>query len=83
MNASSVFADMLQRALSDDVPFKTEFHRFAGFAVLKALDIPSVLIETGYLSSEEDTARLSSEAGQKAIAHGIRVAAEAFLTRSR
>ncbi len=83
MNASSVFAETLQRELSDRVPFKTEFHRFAGFAVLKAPDVPSVLLETGYLSSEEDTNRLFSDDGQKAIAQGVRRAVEGFLVRSR
>ncbi len=33
--------------------------RHAGFSVLKAADIPSVLIELGFLSSEEDRERLS------------------------
>ena len=35
-------------------------HRFAGFAVLKAPDIPSVLIELGYLSDARDEALLLS-----------------------
>src|SRR3546814_6326030 len=47
MNASSSFEALLQRAMSPFVKFKTEFHRFAGFVVLKAPDKPSVLIETG------------------------------------
>lgn len=34
--------------------------RSAGFVVLKAPDIPSVLLELGYLSSERDLARLTS-----------------------
>ena len=34
--------------------------RSAGFRVLKALDMPSVLLEMGYLSSENDLARLMS-----------------------
>ena len=32
--------------------------RFAGFRVLKAPDIPSVLIEMGYLSNPEEERRL-------------------------
>jgi N-acetylmuramoyl-L-alanine amidase len=35
-------------------------HRYAGFAVLKAPDIPSVLIELGYLSDAQDEALLIS-----------------------
>ena len=35
-------------------------HRFAGFAVLKSPDIPSVLIEMGFLSNEQDEQNLNS-----------------------
>ena len=35
-------------------------HRYAGFAVLKSLDIPSVLIEMGYLSNKKDSKLLMS-----------------------
>ena len=40
-------------------------HRFAGFAVLKAPDIPSVLVELGYLSNRHDE-RMLRDAGQRA-----------------
>src|SRR3546814_21082164 len=53
MNASSSFAALLQREMSHFVKFKPEFHRFAGFVVLKAPDPPSVLSAAGYLSSGE------------------------------
>ena len=35
--------------------------RAAGFVVLKAPDVPSVLLELGYLSSPQDSAQLTSE----------------------
>ena len=37
-------------------------HRFAGFAVLKSPDVPSILMELGYLSNEADEKDLGSEA---------------------
>ena len=47
----------------------------AGFAVLKAPDIPSILVETAFISNPEEEAKLSSEAYQAqlvdAIATGI------------
>jgi len=44
----------------------------AGFSVLKAPDIPSVLIELGYLSSERDRANLADPQWRRAAAEGIR-----------
>ncbi|TQV69593.1 N-acetylmuramoyl-L-alanine amidase [Aliiroseovarius halocynthiae] len=46
----------------------------AGFSVLKAADIPSVLIELGFLSSERDRKRLTSRAWRADAARGIREA---------
>ncbi|MGB0499494.1 MAG: N-acetylmuramoyl-L-alanine amidase family protein, partial [Rubricella sp.] len=47
----------------------TRPHRSAGFAVLKAPDIPSLLIELGFLSDAEDrAAMLSPEWRERAIA---------------
>lgn len=72
MNASADFAQMLQRRMSaEGVPFRTSFHRFAGFQVLRNLGVPAVLLETGYLSNVADSERLLSRQGQQAIAEGI------------
>lgn len=81
MNVSSSFAALLQREMSPYVKFKNEFHRFAGFVVLKAADTPSVLIETGYLSNMDDSKFLFSPSGQKAIAKGVKNAVEAHFAR--
>jgi N-acetylmuramoyl-L-alanine amidase len=42
-------------------------HRYAGFAVLKAPDVPSVLIETGFVSNEKEAKRLLSPEYQQQI----------------
>ncbi len=44
----------------------------AGFSVLKAPDIPSVLIELGFLSSDRDRNNLLSQPWRQAAAEGIR-----------
>ena len=44
----------------------------AAFSVLKAPDIPSVLIELGFLSSERDLANLTDPGWRRAAAEGIR-----------
>jgi N-acetylmuramoyl-L-alanine amidase len=43
----------------------------AGFAVLKAPDIPSVLVETAFISNPEEEARLRDEAYQEEVARAI------------
>lgn len=81
MNVSASFAAVLQREMSPKVHFKSNAHRFAGFRVLKAADVPSVLLETGYLSNEQDSEFLFSKDGQKAIAEGVGKAVEAHFLR--
>ncbi|MCL3883597.1 N-acetylmuramoyl-L-alanine amidase [Marivita sp. GX14005] len=46
--------------------------RHAGFSVLKAADIPSVLVELGFLSTDEDLANLSDPIWRQGMAAGIR-----------
>lgn len=50
---------------------RTRPHREAGFRVLKAPDIPSVLIEMGFLSSERDRRRLVSPGWQRNLADAL------------
>lgn len=46
--------------------------RSAGFSVLKAADIPSVLLEVGFLSTEADLKNLSDPIWRQGMAAGIR-----------
>ena len=77
MNVSAGFAETLSRSLGDAIGFRGEFHHFAGFLVLKAADVPAVLIETGYLSNPDDAALLLSAEGEKRIGRAIARAIEA------
>jgi len=43
----------------------------AGFAVLKAPDIPSVLVETAFISNPDEEARLRSQAYQDQLADAL------------
>ncbi len=45
--------------------------RSAGFTVLKAPDVPSVLVELGYLSSKEDEELMLSAKWRRTVAHGL------------
>jgi N-acetylmuramoyl-L-alanine amidase len=57
-------------------------HRSAGFAVLKAPDIPSVLIEMGYLSNRNEADKLSTAAHQQKIASAIAKVVDRFFERA-
>jgi N-acetylmuramoyl-L-alanine amidase len=81
MNVSAAFASLLQREMSPAVPFRTEYHRFAGLVVLKAPDVPSVLLETGYMSNAGDVELLFSRDYQRNIAQGARRAIETHFAR--
>lgn len=52
--------------------------RAAGFVVLKSYDVPSVLLELGYLSSEKDLARLTSPEWRDRASAKTAEAIEAF-----
>jgi N-acetylmuramoyl-L-alanine amidase len=43
----------------------------AGFAVLKAPDIPSILVETAFISNPEEEKRLNDDAYQDQLADAI------------
>ena len=81
MNISSAFAALLQREMADNVLMKNGYHRFASLVVLKAPDVPSVLIETGYMSNMDDARLLFSKEGQQRIAVAVRKAIEAHFAR--
>ena len=81
MNISSAFAGLLQREMADNVVMKEGYHRYANLVVLKAPDVPSVLIETGYLSNMNDARLLFSKDGQQRVAVAVRRAVEAHFAR--
>jgi N-acetylmuramoyl-L-alanine amidase len=62
MNIATKLAANLIDELERDVMLVRNSHRFARFAVLKSPDIPSVLIEMGYLSNREDETSLKKDA---------------------
>lgn len=72
MNRSAALAHSLVAELGRDIQLlPSRPHRFAGFAVLKAPDIPSALIELGYLSNRHDEVMLSRPQHRTKIAGAI------------
>jgi N-acetylmuramoyl-L-alanine amidase len=77
-NLSARFASMLSGELADHTHVLRNSHRFAGFVVLKAPDVPSVLVELGYLSNEKDEAALGSKRHRRVLANSIRDAIDRY-----
>lgn len=76
---SLVFARQLVGALQDRTSIHKNPLRSAGFRVLKAPDVPSVLIEAGYLSSSEDAKLMKSAEWRATMAEAIATAIERYL----
>ncbi|MCB1543079.1 MAG: N-acetylmuramoyl-L-alanine amidase [Rhodoblastus sp.] len=55
--------------------------RSAGFVVLKAPDVPSVLLELGYMSNERDLAKLNSEEWRQTAANRVAQSIERYFAR--
>ncbi|MDP3702493.1 MAG: N-acetylmuramoyl-L-alanine amidase [Hylemonella sp.] len=54
----------------------------AGFAVLKAPDIPSVLVEAAFISNPEEEAKLNSEAYQEQLAQALLRGIEGYFAKN-
>jgi N-acetylmuramoyl-L-alanine amidase len=54
-------------------------HKEAAFSVLKAADIPSVLLEVGFLSNDRDLKNLSDARWRRRVADGLRDGIQAWM----
>jgi len=79
MNQSSYLASAILRQITDLPGGDRRGHRFAGFAVLKAPDIPSVLVEMGFLSNRKDEANLRKPKYQQDLARRLTAAIVNYL----
>lgn len=60
-------------------PLNRHPHRSAAFSVLKAADIPSILLEIGFLSSDRDMKNLIDPVWRQRVAEGLRDGIQAWL----
>ena len=82
MNESNMFARLLTHAfMRKNVRLLPNSHRSAGFAVLKAPDVPSVLIETGFISNENEAKLLTSGQFQSNISSAIAEGIDAYFRK--
>ena len=71
MKYSEKFAELLNKDFSDNLKVSSRGVKQAGFYVLVGASMPSVLVETGFISNKNDAAFLKSKKGQQQIAQSI------------
>lgn len=74
------FANDMVGSLHRSIPMLPNPERHAGFVVLKSSDIPSVLVEMGFMSNPRDEAALRRPAHRKVVAEAMQRAVDAFFT---
>lgn len=70
-NASVKFAESLISSARGKTLLLDRTHRFAGFRVLKAPDVPSVLVELGFITNRTDEKQLTSNKWRRHVATGM------------
>ena len=79
------FSNRFARVLMNEMKTSVRMHKHplksAGFRVLKAPDVPSVLVELGYVSNKGDRDHLVSEAWRNRTAGAMSQAIDAFLAK--
>lgn len=83
MNKASLLAERVTENLHPRVTALSNTHRFAGFRVLKAPDIPSILVEIGFLSNAADERQLQSKEYQGLVVSSLIKALDAYMKNDR
>ncbi len=71
LDQSLTIASLIQNKFAQELKRKDRLVKQAGFLVLRNTFMPSVLIETGFLTNPKEGAYLNSEKGQKEMAKAI------------
>jgi N-acetylmuramoyl-L-alanine amidase len=81
---TKTFSMQFARTVVDELKSAARMHKHpmksAGFKVLTAPDVPSVLIELGYMSTKDDLKQLNSPAWRVRTAQAVVKAVEAYFT---
>ncbi len=78
---SLALANNISNNLNQKSGIKTRGVKQAGFVLLKYATMPSILIETGFISNYNDRKTLQSEEGQNKIAESIAEAVSEYIKR--
>ncbi len=79
LNVSKTYAKSILKSMRNVLPLKFDSVQGAPFRVLKLPEIPSLLVETAYISNKKEERLLNSSHYQKQIAESLAAAIEEFL----
>ncbi len=82
-NHSVAFANILMNSIRGTTIVKKNPIRFANFVVLRAPDVPSVLVELGYMSSAKDEQLLKSPEWRKKVAKSVAAAIDTYFKKRK
>jgi N-acetylmuramoyl-L-alanine amidase len=83
-NNSSRFANIAIKSIKNsEINILENTHRFAGFAVLTAPDMASVLIELGYLSNKHEEKKLNSLGYKRKVAASLVKAIDEYFSKNK
>jgi len=82
LDQSLSFADDIQRQFKQRIEGSNRGVKQAGFLVLRQSSMPSVLVETGFISNLAEAQQLMSEDGQRTVAQSILEAFKKFKNRN-
>lgn len=82
-NRSIDLADLIVTKLAQVTTMLRRDQRHAGFVVLKSPDVPSVLVELGFLSNAADEMKLRDQAHQAALADALLTAIDRYFFGDR
>ena len=83
MNDSAFLARNIIMSLKKTKLAFNRGHRFAGFAVLKAYDIPSILIEIGFISNIEEEKKLLNKKYLENLSKNLTIAIVKYLLKTK
>ncbi len=81
LDSSEMFANLILTQLKQGLPVKYGKPKHARFAVLTALEIPSVLVEVDYISNPKRERLLRTKAHQQKLAKAMFTATKSYFTR--
>ncbi len=83
MNDSAFLAKKILSNLEKTKLALNRGHRFAGFTVLKSYDIPSVLIEIGFLSNKQEEKKLINSKYLNELSKNLAIAIENYFENNK